>query len=96
MAPPSPIPSSDQFKIRTGVAPLAGSRPASAVRHGFLVTFTSTPIYRAAATIQVDLAAAKVEVDTPDSSPHRPARFIKRKGSYCSRSLAERVVQFDS
>ena len=37
---------------------------------GFLVTFTSTPIYRATATIQVDLAAAKVvKLDTPDSSP---------------------------
>ena len=36
---------------------------------GFLVTFTSTPIYRATATIQVDLAAARVvKLDTPDAS----------------------------
>ena len=36
---------------------------------GFLVTFTSTPIYRATATIQIDLAAARVvKLDTPDAS----------------------------
>src|SRR5262245_9323738 len=36
---------------------------------GFLVTFTSTPIYRAAATVKVDLEAAKVvKLDTVDIS----------------------------
>ena len=53
---------------------------------GFLVTFTSTPIFRATATIQVDLAAAKVvKLDTPDSTPQVELVIasIKRKGSYC-------------
>ena len=36
---------------------------------GFLVTFTSTPIYRAMATIKVDLDAARVvKLDTADAN----------------------------
>src|SRR5256885_4739007 len=36
---------------------------------GFLVTFTSTPIYRATATIKVDLEAARVvKLDTVDTA----------------------------
>ena len=62
---------------------------------GFLVTFTSTPIYRATATIQVDLAAAKVvKLDTPDSSPQIDSyRFYQTQRELLqSRSLAERVA----
>src|SRR5262245_66481064 len=36
---------------------------------GFLVTFTSTPIYRATATVKVDLEAARiVKLDTAEGS----------------------------
>jgi capsular exopolysaccharide synthesis family protein len=62
---------------------------------GFLVTFTSTPIYRATATIQVDLAAAKVvKLDTPDASgPVDSYRFyVTQRELLKSRSLAERVA----
>ena len=62
---------------------------------GFLVTFTSTPIFRATATIQVDLAAAKVvKLDTPDSSPQVDSfRFYQTQRELLqSRSLAERVA----
>src|SRR5262245_61590405 len=62
---------------------------------GFLITFTSTPIYRATATIQVDLAAAKVvKLDTPDSSPQVDSyRFYQTQRELLqSRSLAERVA----
>src|SRR5262245_38238163 len=62
---------------------------------GFLVTFTSTPIYRATATIQVDLAAAKiVKLDTPDNSSQVDSyRFYQTQRELLqSRSLAERVA----
>src|SRR5262249_45238251 len=62
---------------------------------GFLVTFTSTPIYRATATIQVDLAAAKiVKLDTQDNSPQVDSyRFYQTQRELLqSRSLAERVA----
>src|SRR5262245_55466657 len=62
---------------------------------GFLVTFTSTPIYRATATIKVDLEAAKVvKLDTVDNSGvGDSARFYQtQKELLKSRSLAERVA----
>src|SRR6266480_417650 len=63
---------------------------------GFLVTFTSTPIYRATATIKVDLDAAKVvKLDTVDTreSVDTPSRFYQtQKELLRSRSLAERVA----
>jgi polysaccharide biosynthesis transport protein len=62
---------------------------------GFLVTFTSTPIYRATATIKVDLDAAKVvKLDTVDTGGHVDAfRFYQtQKELLRSRSLAERVA----
>ena len=63
---------------------------------GFLVTFTSTPIYRATATIKVDLDAAKVvKLDTVDTreSTDPPSRFYQtQKELLRSRSLAERVA----
>jgi len=63
---------------------------------GFLVTFTSTPIYRATATIKADLDAAKVvkldTVDTGQVADH-PSRFYQtQKELLRSRSLAERVA----
>jgi succinoglycan biosynthesis transport protein ExoP len=63
---------------------------------GFLVTFTSTPIYRATATIKVDLDAAKVvKLDTVDTSGQvgDSHRFYQtQKELLRSRSLAERVA----
>jgi len=62
---------------------------------GFLVTFTSTPIYRATATIKVDLDAAKVvKLDTVDTTgPGDAFRFYQtQKELLRSRSLAERVA----
>jgi succinoglycan biosynthesis transport protein ExoP len=63
---------------------------------GFLVTFTSTPIYRATATIKVDLDAAKVvKLDTVDISGQvgDTLRFYQtQKELLRSRSLAERVA----
>jgi polysaccharide biosynthesis transport protein len=62
---------------------------------GFLVTFTSTPIYRAIATIKVDLDAAKVvKLDTVDSGQVGDSfRFYQtQKELLRSRSLAERVA----
>ena len=63
---------------------------------GFLVTFTSTPIYRATATIKVDLDAAKVvKLDTVDTSGQveDSYRFYQtQKELLKSRSLAERVA----
>jgi polysaccharide biosynthesis transport protein len=62
---------------------------------GFLVTFTSTPIYRATATIKVDIDAAKVvKLDTVDSSAQVDSfRFYQtQKELLRSRSLAERVA----
>jgi len=62
---------------------------------GFLVTFTSTPIYRATATIKVDLDAAKVvKLDTVDTGGHVDAfRFYQtQKELLRSRSLAERAA----
>ena len=63
---------------------------------GFLVTFTSTPIYRATATIKVDLDAAKVvKLDTVDNSGQveNAFRFYQtQKELLKSRSLAERVA----
>src|SRR2546430_1920137 len=63
---------------------------------GFLVTFTSTPIYRAMATIKVDLDAAKVvKLDTVDTSGQvgDSYRFYQtQKELLKSRSLAERVA----
>src|SRR5262245_57345909 len=62
---------------------------------GFLVTFTSTPIYRATATIKVDLDAAKVvKLDTVDTRESVDSyRFYQtQKELLRSRSLAERVA----
>jgi polysaccharide biosynthesis transport protein len=62
---------------------------------GFLVTFTSTPIYRATATIKVDLDAARVvKLDTADNGQAVDAfRFYQtQKELLKSRSLAERVA----
>lgn len=63
---------------------------------GFLVTFTSTPIYRATATIKVDLDAARVvKLDTVDTGhvADSPSRFYQtQKELLGSRSLAERVA----
>jgi succinoglycan biosynthesis transport protein ExoP len=63
---------------------------------GFLVTFTSTPIYRATATIKADLEAAKVvKLDTVDNSGQvgDSFRFYQtQKELLKSRSLAERVA----
>jgi succinoglycan biosynthesis transport protein ExoP len=62
---------------------------------GFLITFTSTPIYRAVATIKVDLEAAKlVKLDTADSGHVGDTfRFYQtQKELLKSRSLAERVA----
>src|SRR5262245_19036542 len=63
---------------------------------GFLVTFTSTPIYRATATIKVDLEAAKVvKLDTVENSGQvgDAFRFYQtQKELLKSRSLAERVA----
>src|SRR5262249_7769157 len=62
---------------------------------GFLVTFTSTPIYRATATIKVDLDAAKVvKLDTVDTPGQVDSyRFYQtQKELLRSRSLAERVA----
>src|SRR5262245_3375279 len=62
---------------------------------GFLVTFTSTPIYRATATIKVDLDVAKVvKLDTVDNGQvGDSARFYQtQKELLKSRSLAERVA----
>jgi succinoglycan biosynthesis transport protein ExoP len=62
---------------------------------GFLVTFASTPIYRATATIKVDLDAARVvKLDTADNGQAVDAfRFYQtQKELLKSRSLAERVA----
>src|SRR5262245_301428 len=63
---------------------------------GFLVTFTSTPIFRATATIKVDLDAAKiVKLDTVENSGQvgDAFRFYQtQKELLKSRSLAERVA----
>src|SRR5262245_10480904 len=63
---------------------------------GFLVTFTSTPIYRATATIKIDLDAAKVvKLDTVENSGQvgDAFRFYQtQKELLKSRSLAERVA----
>jgi polysaccharide biosynthesis transport protein len=62
---------------------------------GFLVTFTSTPIYRATATIKVDLEAAKiVKLDTVDTAQIGDTfRFYQTQTELLrSRSLAERVA----
>src|SRR5437016_1446488 len=63
---------------------------------GFLVTFTSTPIYRATATIKVDLEAARVvKLDTVDTAGQvgDSFRFYQtQKELLRSRSLAERVA----
>jgi polysaccharide biosynthesis transport protein len=64
---------------------------------GFLVTFTSTPIYRATATIKVDLDAARVvKVDTRHffrAPVDSLSRFYEtQKEVLRSRSLAERVA----
>src|SRR5262249_2598563 len=62
---------------------------------GFFITFTSTPIYQATATIKVDLEAAKlVKLDTVDSGQVGDAsRFYQsQKELLRSRSLAERVA----
>src|SRR5262245_33282281 len=62
---------------------------------GFLVTFTSTPIYRATSTIKVDLDAAKVvKLDTVDTPGQVDSyRFYQtQKELLRSRSLAERVA----
>src|SRR5262245_57278537 len=64
---------------------------------GFLVTFTSTPIYRATATIKIDLVAARVvKLDTPDANADfvgDTRRFYQTQHELLtSRSLAERVA----
>jgi polysaccharide biosynthesis transport protein len=62
---------------------------------GFLVTFASTPIYRATATIKVDLDAARVvKLDTADNGQAVDSfRFYQtQKELLKSRSLAERVA----
>ena len=63
---------------------------------GFLITFMSTPIYRAVATIKVDLDAARVvKLDTPDPAGQvgDSFRFYQtQKELLKSRSLAERVA----
>jgi uncharacterized protein involved in exopolysaccharide biosynthesis len=63
---------------------------------GFLVTFTSTPSYRATATMKVDLDAAKVvKLDTVETGQavDSPSRFYQtQKELLRSRSLAERVA----
>ncbi len=63
---------------------------------GFLITFMSTPIYRATATIKVDLDAARVvKLDTPDPAGQvgDSFRFYQtQKELLKSRSLAERVA----
>src|SRR5215204_1791318 len=63
---------------------------------GFLVTYTSTPIYRATATIKVDLDAARlVKLDTPDANGPvgDTFRFYQTQRELLrSRSLAERVA----
>jgi polysaccharide biosynthesis transport protein len=64
---------------------------------GFLVTFTATPIYRATASIKVDLVAARVvKLDTADSNLEAGGdvrRFYQTQYELLtSRSLAERVA----
>ena len=62
---------------------------------GFVVTFTTTPIYRATATIKVDPEAARVvKLDTVDSGQVGDIyRFYQtQKELLKSRSLAERVA----
>ena len=63
---------------------------------GFLITFMSTPIYRATATIKVELDAARVvKLDTPDADGQvgDSYRFYQtQKELLKSRSLAERVA----
>ncbi len=61
---------------------------------GFIITFTSTPIYEATVTIQIDREAPKiVKLDTPVSDGHDAARFYQTQYDLLkSRSLAERVA----
>jgi polysaccharide biosynthesis transport protein len=64
---------------------------------GLLVTFTSTPIYRATASIKIDLIAARVvKLDTPgdpDGYTGDARRFYQTQYEILkSRSLAERVA----
>src|SRR5262245_56447790 len=64
---------------------------------GFLVTITSTPIYRATASIKVDLVAARVvKIDTADANTDVGVdvrRFYQTQYELlASRSLAERVA----
>jgi succinoglycan biosynthesis transport protein ExoP len=64
---------------------------------GFLVTFASTPIYRATAVIKIDLVAARVvKLDTADANESiggETRRFYQTQFELLtSRSLAERVA----
>ena len=63
---------------------------------GLAVTYTSTPLYRATATIQIDQYAAKiVKVDAPDAAADvgDNARFYQTQYDLLkSRSLAQKVV----
>ena len=69
---------------------------ALALAIGFIQTFTSTPIYQATATIQIDLQAAKVvKIDVPqDRGDTDGGRFYQTQYDLLkSRSLAERVAK---
>src|SRR5215211_6553755 len=64
---------------------------------GFLVTFTATPIYRATASIKIDLLAARVvKLETADANGEYVGdarRFYQTQHEILqSRSLAERVA----
>jgi polysaccharide biosynthesis transport protein len=69
---------------------------AVALAVGFIQTFTSTPIYQAAVTIQIDQQAPKVvKMDVPqDRAATDSTRFYQTEYDLLkSRSLAERVVK---
>src|SRR5262245_44263517 len=69
---------------------------AFALTIGFIVTFTSTPIYQATATIQIDLEAPKVvKLDAPEGrQSYDSSRFYQTQYDLLkSRSLAERVAK---
>ncbi len=66
----------------------------AALAIGFIITFTSTPIYQATVTIQIDRQAPKiVKLDTPVSDGEDALRFYQTQYDLLkSRSLAERVA----
>lgn len=67
-----------------------------AIMIGFVITYTSTPMYRATATIQIDRDVAKVvKVDAPDAAADvgDNMRFYQTQYDLLkSRSLAQRVA----